>query len=144
MRPSAVTESPVWITIQLNLHTPSSRPGITASIKPALGTPTPKTPGGSSPLYPTLNMDEYSVISMPGQNGGQKDGAATNTMTPQSVHALIPHASQLSTALQSNISSLDSLMKAAGQSGNICSATVMVDPSLLLLLPPQLEMPSSN
>lgn len=74
-------------------------------------TPTASSPGPAGTLYPDLNMADYTIISM-------QDKALAPPMpsisTSQDLQALLPQAKKLSELLQTNVSTLETLvMKSA-------------------------------
>lgn len=85
------------------------RPGLSSGVRSRSQT-TPLKP--SSPaLYPALHgapdLRDYSIISMPSETERQNsEGAIGNLGGPDSVELLIPHASQLMSALKDGLKDL--------------------------------------
>lgn len=81
----------------------SSRPGLSASIRSS--PPTAARDSRPSTLYPNLNMDEYSVISMDAVNEG------STPAPPEDVQQLLPYANKLMSTLQGSMPDLEAMLQ---------------------------------
>jgi len=99
----------------------SFRPGLSASIKSS--PPTAAKGSHQGALYPTIpavNMDEYSVISMPDQKA---TGNKPAVEPPQSIQLLLPYAKELMSTLKSSMPELEAMLR--GKATSPTSSTLI-------------------
>jgi len=89
----------------------SFRPGLAASVKSS--PPTAAKGSHQGALYPTINMDEYSLISMPDQKATSNNPAVE---PPQSIQLLLPYAKELMSTLKSSMPELEAMLRGKGSS----------------------------
>ncbi len=91
-----------------------ARPGIAASVRPRSQTSPSSRKAQSPALYPALHgaseLQDYSIISMPGTERQNSEGAKDKMVIPDDIHLLIPHATQLMSALKDGLKDMDQLI----------------------------------
>ena len=86
------------------------RPDIAAPVRPRSHISPSSRKVQSPTLYPALHgapeLQDYSIISIPGAEQQSPEGAK-DMVIPDDVHLLIPHATQLMSALKDGLKDID-------------------------------------